>query len=94
MTAITSLKIFDQEFNYASARYDVVPRALHGAIAQATYVIISFDTEDKAQAENYEVLQSHDKKQFVPVAVNGSDKTGYIEENLNDPVGVIRIRFQ
>lgn len=94
MKAITSLKINKQKLNYASAHYDVAPRASNGGCAQTTYVIISFDTEDEAQAPHYEEFQSYDKKQHVPIAVNESDETGYIEEDLNDPVGIIRIRLQ
>lgn len=92
MTAITSLMINRQKFDYASAHYKVL---FNGAKVQSsTYLIISFDTEDKTQAKNYEMLLNHNKKEFVAIAVNETDETGYIEEFLNDPVGVIRIRFQ
>ena len=93
MTEITSLKINDQPFNYYSARYDVKSRESNGAIAQTTYVLISFDTKDNAQAGHYMGFKGHDENEYVPINVNGFDETGYIEFDPNDPVGVIRIRL-
>lgn len=93
MTAITSLQLNGQDFGYASARYEVVPRVSNGDLAQTTYVLVSFDLETKEQAANCELLKNHNALEHVTLSVNGDQVTGFIEENGADPVNVVRFRL-
>ncbi|WP_421330239.1 hypothetical protein [Aeromonas veronii] len=94
MTAITSLQLNGQDFGYASARHEVVPRVSNGAPASKSYILVSFDLETKEQAANCELLKNHNAGEGVALSVNGADQvTGFIEENDADPVNVIRFRL-